>query len=198
MEDIYDIVKNVDNIYNSDNAFNILKDFERVLDELDVYVYDNWMDGELCSGPNIERHWITCKFMWPRAKMPDPMGGKRLLDYDCKVSYQKTYVIVPRQIRKPDDIRPGTKKGKLDRHGVWIVEIQMPKKLIADIFTNTQDMEEFESSPATASGQPASPPQGADPLAGLGGLGGGAPAPAPTEGDLGGAPAPGGEPGGEL
>ena len=89
MHDVMDIVKNVEGIYESDTAFSILKDFERVLDELDLYVYENWEDGELVSGPNIERHWVSCEFMWPMDKMPDPMGGKRLLDYDCKVSYKK-------------------------------------------------------------------------------------------------------------
>ena len=134
MQDIYDIIKNIEGIYESNSSFNILKDFERVLDELDIYVYDNWEDGELAEGPKIDRHWVTCKFFWPRAKMPDPMGGKRLLDYDCKVSYQKTHMIEPRKIRKPDDIRPGTKKGKLDKKAIWIVEIMMPKKLISDMF----------------------------------------------------------------
>ena len=134
MHDVMDIVKNVESIYESDTAFSILKDFERVLDELDLYVYENWEDGELVSGPNIERHWVSCEFMWPMDKMPDPMGGKRLLDYDCKVSYKKTSVIKPRKIRKPDDIRPMTKKGKLDRHPIWVVEITMPKDLILNIY----------------------------------------------------------------
>jgi hypothetical protein len=67
--------------------------------------------------------------------MPDPMGGKRLLDYDCKVKYKKSHIVEPRKIEKQDDIRPGTKKGKLDRRPIWMVEIQMPKKLIADIYT---------------------------------------------------------------
>ncbi len=38
MEDIYDLVKNVETIYDSDTSFQILKDFERVLDEVD-YMY---------------------------------------------------------------------------------------------------------------------------------------------------------------
>ena len=139
MHDIYDIIKNVEGIYENNTGFQVLKDFERVLDELDLYVYDNWEDGELAEGPNIDRHWISCKFFWPRHKMPDPMGGKRLLDYDCKISYQKTYIVKPRKIRKPDDIRPGTKKGKLDRHPVWIVEVRMPKKLLADLYGATLD-----------------------------------------------------------
>jgi len=141
MQDVLDIIKNVDLVYNSNTSFRVLKDFERVIDELGIYVYKNWEDGELAKGPEIERHWVTCTFMWPREKMPDPMGGKRLLDYDCKVRYKKSSLVKPRKIRKPDDIRPGTKKGKLDREPIWLVEVQMPKKLIADIYTGY--MEDF-------------------------------------------------------
>lgn len=135
MHDVLDIIKNIENIYDSNTSFGILKDFERVLDELDLYVYTNWEDGELADGPKIERHWVTCSFMWDQNKMPDPMGGKRLLDYDCKVSYKKSHMIKPRTIRKPGDVRPGSKKGKLDRHPVWIVTIQMPTTLMADIYS---------------------------------------------------------------
>ena len=135
MHDVLDIIKNIESIYDSNTSFNVLKDFERVLDELDIYVYKNWKDGELAEGPKIERHWVTCSFFWDAENMPDPMGGKRLLDYDCKVKYKKSHIVEPRKIENPDDIRPGTKKGKLDRRPIWIVEIQMPKKLIADIYT---------------------------------------------------------------
>ena len=173
MHDIYDIIKNVEGIYENNTGFQVLKDFERVLDELDLYVYDNWEDGELAEGPNIDRHWISCKFFWPRHKMPDPMGGKRLLDYDCKVSYQKTHIIKPRKIRKPDDIRPGTRKGKLDRDPIWIVEIMMPKKLIADIYGSYREKNEMIAEPAQSPEQVAGA-QPADALAGAG-----APAPAP-------------------
>ena len=184
MEDIYDIVKNIDYIYNSDTSFKILKDYERVLDTLGIYVYENWMDGELVSGPKIDRHWISCKFMWPRAQMPDPMGGKRLLDYDCKVKFAKSHIIVPRNIREPDDIRPGTKKGKLDRHPIWIVEIIMPKKLVVDIYTNSTQKDFIEepavektADPAQAEAQPAdlaageAPAAAPDPLAEPGSVG---------------------------
>ena len=85
MHDVLDIVKNIENIYESDILFSVPKDFERVPDELDPYVYENWEDGELVRGPNIERHWVSREFMWPRDKMSDPAGGKRLVDYDCKV-----------------------------------------------------------------------------------------------------------------
>jgi len=148
MQDILDIINNIDNIYGSNTSFQVLKDFERVLDELDLYVYKNWEDGELAEGPKIERHWVTCSFMWPRDKMPDPKGGKRLLDYDCKVRYKKTSLMQPRKIRKPGDMRPGTKKGKLDRQPIWVVEIQMPKKLIMDIYSGYKEMIDINVEPA--------------------------------------------------
>ena len=170
MHDSVDIVQNIERIYDSNTAFQVLKDFERVIDELDVYVYENWEDGELAAGPEISRHFVTCTFMWDRNKMPDPMGGKRLLDYDCKVGYKKDFIIKPRKIREPDDIRPGSKKGKLDRQPVWLVQIKMPKKLIADVFGGTSKIEELSVEPATDTPQAGEvAPQQADMAAAGGG-----------------------------
>ena len=36
--------------------------------------------------------------------------------------------MIPRKIKTPGDYRPGTKKGKIDSHPVWVVDIIMPKK----------------------------------------------------------------------
>jgi hypothetical protein len=139
MHDIVDIIKNIQTLTASDHSFKILKDFERVLDELDIYVYKNWEDGELLAGPNVNRYSVECKFLWPEDNMPDPEGGARLLDYGCKVTYQKEHLLVPRKVHKPSDFRPGTKKGKIDAHPVWIVGITMPKKLLQDMFQGYTD-----------------------------------------------------------
>ena len=133
MADIKDIIANVEQIYGSNNSLNLLKDFERVIDELDTYVYDNWQDGELISGPHESRYFVECTFMWPKEQMPEPKGGLRLLEYGCKVQFSESSVKKVRKIKKPEDIRPGTRKGKLDVEEVWKVKIKMPKKLMADI-----------------------------------------------------------------
>jgi len=145
MHDILDIIRNIDDLYENNTSISVLKDFERVLDEMDLYVYDNWEDGELASGPVVDRHWITASFMWPKNKMPDPDGAKRLLDLGCKVSYEKSHLIEPRKIRTPDDLRPGTKKGKLDHKPIWIVEIQMPKKVAFDMYKGYMDKMKSEN-----------------------------------------------------
>jgi len=147
MHDVLDIIKNVQTLYGTGPTLGILKDFERVIDELDVYVFKNWEDGELLSGPVDSRHFVTCSFMWPIDKMPDPAGGKRLVDKGCKVSYKKDELLKPREIKSPEDYRPGTTKGKIDAHDIWIVEIKMPKALMGNMKYG-QDEIETEDNPS--------------------------------------------------
>jgi hypothetical protein len=141
MHDVLDIIRNVQSLYAVGPTLTILKDFERVLDELDVYVFANWEEGELLSGPVDSRHFVTCSFMWPADKMPDPSGGKRLLDRGCKVTYAKDELLKPRQIKSPEDYRPGTTKGKIDSHDIWVVEIKMPKELIGNFKHGKDEIE---------------------------------------------------------
>ena len=46
MHDVLDIIKNVQSLYAVGPTLGILKDFERVIDELDVYVFTNWDEGK--------------------------------------------------------------------------------------------------------------------------------------------------------
>ena len=141
MHDVLDIIRNVQSLYAIGPTLNILKDFERVLDELDAYVFANWEEGDLLSGPVDSRHFVTCSFMWPADKMPDPSGGKRLLDKGCKVTYAKDELLKPREIKSPEDYRPGTTKGKIDAHDIWIVQIKMPKELIGNFKHGKDEIE---------------------------------------------------------
>lgn len=134
MLDIINVIKNTKEVYGAQGTLGILKDFERVLDELDLYVYENWEDGEIVSGPVVNRYTVECSFMWPYEKMPNPDGGKRLLDYDCKVVYKRDKLLEPRKVLSPDDYRPGSKKGKIDEKKIWVVSITIPKKLMQDIY----------------------------------------------------------------
>ena len=141
MHDVLDIIKNIQSLYAVGPTLGTLKDFERVIDELDVYVFQNWEDGELLSGPIDSRHFVTCSFMWPADQMPDPAGGKRLLDRGCKVTYKKDELLKPRKIKGPEDYRPGTTKGKIDAHDIWVVEIKMPKELIGNFKHGKDEIE---------------------------------------------------------
>lgn len=140
-EDYWQVAKNIQDIYLSDNTLLNLLDFERVLDEFDLYAFKNWSFGELVEGPDISKYKVRCIFMWPEKLMPDPRGGKRLLPFDCEVSFKKTKMKVPMKIQNPSDYRPGTHKAKIMEKWVWLVEIVMPKSLMDDIRTGSVELE---------------------------------------------------------
>jgi hypothetical protein len=140
--DYWMVADNIRDIYLSDGSLTTLLDFERVLDEMDLYAFQNWELGELVSGPDIGAYKVGCIFMWPGDLMPDPRGARRLLPFDCDVKFKKTKIKVPVKLREPSDFRPGTHKAKLTEKPVWLVEIIMPKNLMNDIRTGSIELED--------------------------------------------------------
>jgi hypothetical protein len=138
---IIDVIENTKEIFMTDSSLTSLLDFERVLDELDLYVFKNWKQGELVEGPKYEKYFVTCTFMWPYKLMPDPRGGERLLDYNCEVYYSKDTLEYPVKVKDPDDFEPGTKMPKLAKKPVWLVTIVMPKKLMQEINQGSLELE---------------------------------------------------------
>lgn len=138
--DYWHVVDNTHKLYMSEGSLLSLLDFERVLDEIDIYAFKNWIYGELVEGPTVKRYTVGCIFMWPDHLMPDPRGAKRLLPFDCQVSYRKTTIKIPVKVKSPNDFIPGTHKPKLIERGVWLVEIVMPKNLISDIRTGSIEL----------------------------------------------------------
>lgn len=140
--DYWMVADNIKNLYLSEGSILSLLDFERVLDEMDLYAFKNWILGELVAGPEIKRYTVTCIFMWPERLMPDPRGAKRLLPFDCKVRYKKTNMKIPIKITEPNDYIPGTRKARLIEKSIWLVEITIPKALLADIRTGSVELED--------------------------------------------------------
>ena len=141
-EDYWLVAENIRDLYLSEGSLLSLLDFERVLDELDLYAFKNWILGELVAGPEIGRYKVTCTFMWPEKLMPDPRGARRLLPFDCQVRFMKKNMKIPIKIETPDDYVPGTHKARLVEKKVWLVEITMPKSLISDIRTGSIELED--------------------------------------------------------
>ena len=138
---IKDIIDNTKEIFMTDSSLDTLLDFERVLDELDLYVFRHWKQGELVEGPIYEKYFVTCTFMWPYKMMPDPHGGKRLLGYDCEVSYTKTMLEYPVDVKSTNDFVPGGKMPKMKEKPIWLVTIVMPKSLMQDIHQGSLELE---------------------------------------------------------
>ena len=141
-EDYWQVADNIKRLYMSDGSLATLLDFERVLDELDLYAFRNWQNGELVAGPEVGRYRVTATFMLPERLMPDPRGGRRLLPFDCEVKYRRIMMKIPIRINDPSDYRPGTKKARIIERPVWLVEISMPKALMSDIRTGSVELED--------------------------------------------------------
>ena len=128
-----DVIENTKTISMTDSALSTLMDFERVIDELDLYAFANWKKGELVEGPIYEKYFVTCTFMWPYKFMPDPRAAERLAEYDCEIYYKRDILEYPVKVKTPDDFKPGTKLPRKGRAPIWLVKISMPKKLMHDI-----------------------------------------------------------------
>lgn len=107
-------------INDSPHLLDILIQMEDVLDSLDIYVFANWMKGEVVEGPIVRRYWFDFTLRYPVAKMPDPRGAMRLLKHGVRVDYNKVTV------EDEDGSEPAE-----PTH--WEIMISVPKRLVADM-----------------------------------------------------------------
>ena len=149
--DFVSIVSTIKGVFSSDGAMSTLLDFERVLDEADLYAFKNWELGELVQGPDSKRYTVKCVFMWPYKLMPDPTGAKRLASIGCNTSFAKTKIKVPIEVKSEDDFVQGTRYPKGVEKKVWLIEIEIPKSLMneikegsIDLADQTIDLDEIE------------------------------------------------------
>jgi hypothetical protein len=138
--DFISIVDTIKGIYMSDGSMSTLLDFERVLDEADLYAFKNWLIGELVQGPVNGRYSTTCTFMWPYKLMPDPRGALRLINIGCKVKIAKSKLEVPVEVKDYEDFVPGTRYPKMKERKVWFVEIEIPLELMDNIKEGSIDL----------------------------------------------------------
>ena len=134
------IIDTIKGVFTSDGSISTLIDFERVLDEADLYAYKNWELGELVDGPEIGKYSVACTFMYPNKLMPNPKGGMRLTGVGCTVHFKKTKIKVPIEIKNPMDFRKGTHYPQMAEREVWLVRIAMPKQLMNEIREGSIDL----------------------------------------------------------
>jgi hypothetical protein len=189
---IKDLLQNLDVVVQSPASIATVLDFERVLDEMDLYAYAHWIHGELVEGPVYEKYFVTCTFMWPYKKMPDPRGAKRLLQYGCEVEYKRDILEIPVKIETPYDFKAGTKFAKMTHYKIWLVTIIMPKDLMNNIEKGTieienesLDMEDIEAAYEEGSDESDDEQNMQNPQGGMEDQGGGAAGinPMPTQGN---------------
>ena len=134
------IVDTIKNIYMSDGAMNTLLDFERVLDEADVYAFRNWINGELVQGPDVGRYSCKCTFMWPYKLMPDPRASLRLSTIGCNIKMMKSKIEVPVAVESYENFQSGSRYPKMQENQIWFMQIEIPFELMDDIKEGSVDI----------------------------------------------------------
>lgn len=116
-------------IEETPHVLDILLEIESVLDSLDLYVFKNWILGEIVDGPRIKRHWVSITLKYQQNLMPDPRAGLRLLKHGIMVSFGKgTMEELPEAPEEP----------------VWLVKIEVPRRLISGLNNATTDFYDDE------------------------------------------------------
>lgn len=125
-------------LHSNINILDLLMEFERTLDNTNIYAYENWMEGEIIDGPMIDRYWVTVVFMYPAKMRPDPLGAKRLEKYGCKVVMEKDTFKAPTKIRGRSSYSDFTNRvAKVKTHNIWTVAITMPKRFLDERILDT-------------------------------------------------------------
>lgn len=131
MTDLDSIKKTLVNISKGNSILDMLLEFERTLDNVELFSYKNWISGELVEGPDISRYFFTVTIMYPYDLMPDPVGGLRLTKIGAKVHFKKGTFKRPIKVRGPQDWEnPETKSAKMIESKIWLVTIKLPIKYI--------------------------------------------------------------------
>lgn len=136
-------------ISETNTLLDMLLEFERVLEDIDLYSYKNWQKGEILEGPIFDRHYITVRLLYKQEDMPDPQGAKRLFARDCLVEYKKNKLISPVRVKTFDDvtteIAPDGRvrtRAKTKTEPIWIVEIKMPRRFVDEFSTEVIEADE--------------------------------------------------------
>lgn len=141
--DQMDIVKQIDKNINRRSALDVLMQVDGVLDNMNVYAYKNWIEGEIVDGPHIERYWVTVTLMYPYKMMPDPDAAVRIMDNGGKVYYAKDTLITAAKLNSPEDIdpdgdprRPDMPAAKKIKRPIWLVTLEIPRNLLDSMDTD--------------------------------------------------------------
>lgn len=113
-------------IQESPNLLDILVQMEDVLDSLDIYVFSNWLDGEVVDGPTIKRYWLSFTLRYPADKKPDPAAALRLMKHGVRINIEKASV-------ESDKIGSAPMKDDDKGEHVWLVDVSMPRRLVVQM-----------------------------------------------------------------
>lgn len=123
-------LENIKKLFTRKSLLDVAIQIENFFDSMNLYVYPNWFEGELVAGPDLKRYWVNVTLKYDYDQMPDPKGAVVLNNVGVITKYEQTIEKDPMTVRKPDDYAPGTHKPKLEDKKIWLVSLQIPRRVI--------------------------------------------------------------------
>lgn len=127
-------------LYKQDSYLTILLSIEEIFSNINLYAYQNWYEGEILEGPNVDKFWVNLKLLFDYNEKPHIDGILLLKKHKILVKLLSADYLQPRKIKTPDDIDIKTKKPKMDKIKIWVVDIKIPRNLIR--FDDTFNIDE--------------------------------------------------------
>lgn len=147
------ILSTLESNYATTSSMETLMQFDAVLDRLNVYAFENWINGEIVDGPVIEPYWVTVTLMYPYKMMPDPSASERITDFGGRVFYAKDSLITAAKLVEPEDsddvdgadgMRPGQPRAKKVERKIWLVTVELPRDTMDSLTTAKNELDSQE------------------------------------------------------
>ena len=135
-----DAEKVISRLSDNEDLVDVMIAIEDYLDTNDMYSFKNWIKGEIVSGPYVRKYWVRVTLKWSYKDMPDPDAGLRLLKHGTKIKFNRSYEEVPIEIKSPDDYQPGTKKPRMKKEKIWLVDLLIPRRFVESIGKEVMDL----------------------------------------------------------
>lgn len=136
-------------VSETNTLLDMLLEFERTLDDMDLYAYKNWSKGEVLEGPILDRHYVTLKLMYSKKEMPDPAGARRLFDRGALVKFRENQLISPVKVKSFNDVTTEMTqtgqvryKAKTKTEDIWVVEIKLPRRYVDEFSTDVMEIDD--------------------------------------------------------
>lgn len=117
----------------SPHLLDILVQMEDIIDSFDIYVFPNWISGEIVEGPRVRRYWFDFTLRYPKNKMPDPKGAMRLIKHGLRINYEKV-TLENEDGSDPTDPKLKENEDAEDQEPThWEVRVSIPRRLLSDM-----------------------------------------------------------------
>jgi len=120
----------IQRLFDNEGLRSILLNIEEYFDNMDLYVFENWIDGEIVDGPIVSKYWVEMTLKYSKDRLPDPRGTCLFLNQGTKIEFRKDIEYIPVEIpQDQNDLMPNGKP-KLRKEPVVLIKFTIPRKLV--------------------------------------------------------------------